>query len=310
MVEISHLAKTYGGIKAVDDLSLRIDRGEIVAIVGPDGAGKTTAFRSICGLLHFDAGSITVAGLDVARDFEKVKRHLGYMPQVFSLYPDLSVDENLQFYAGIFGVGRGDYQKKREMLYRFSGLGPFSGRRAGALSGGMRQKLSLSCALVHDPDVLILDEPTTGVDPVSRQQFWEILRDLRGRAAAIGVATPYMDEVALSDRAVFMYGGKALGAGTPAELAKQFRGRIWRVKAAVPEPTLAVLAEREGLHVRRLGSAVYLYRKSADTLPASSESGCTKPISDECLRSLGISPEMIEETAPTLEDAFIQMMGK
>jgi ABC-2 type transport system ATP-binding protein len=188
-VEIEHLAKTYGRVRAVDDFSLAVDAGEIVALVGPDGAGKTTVFRAVCGLIDVDSGRITVAGLDVARDFDKVKAHLGYMPQVFSLYPDLSVEENLRFYAGLFGVGRAEFARKREILYDFSGLGPFSGRRAGALSGGMKQKLSLSCALVHDPNVLVLDEPTTGVDPVSRQQFWNILKDLKARGSAIAVAS-------------------------------------------------------------------------------------------------------------------------
>lgn len=299
-VEVSNLTKTYGGVTAVDDLSLRFDRGEIVSIVGPDGAGKTTAFRSICGLLDFDSGTITVSGIDVARDFDKAKTHLGYMPQIFSLYPDLSVEENLRFYAGIFGVGRHDFVKKREALYQFSGLGPFSRRRAGALSGGMKQKLSLSCALVHDPDVLILDEPTTGVDPVSRRQFWDILRDLRGRGTAIGVATPYMDEVALSDRTVFMYGGRTIGTGTPGELVRQFRGHVYRVKGAISEAQMKALGGIDAVRVRRLGSAAYLYRKSGDTLP----------ISREALRTAGLSPEMVEETAPTLEDVFIQMMER
>lgn len=304
IVEVRNLTKTYGAVKAVDDFSLRLNSGETVAIVGPDGAGKTTTFRSICGLLDFDSGTIAVAGLDVAREFEKVKRRLGYMPQAFSLYPDLSVEENLRFYAGIFGVGRQDFLAKREMLYHFSGLGPFHGRRVGALSGGMKQKLSLSCALIHDPDVLILDEPTTGVDPVSRQQFWDILRRLRERGTAIGVATPYMDEVALSDRAVFMFGGQTLGTGTPAELVEQFRGRVYRVKTALSEAQIAALGGIDGLSVRRLGSAAYLNWKS--TKPG--RSGDTLPISRDDLQAAGLSHEMIEETTPTLEDVFIQMM--
>jgi ABC-2 type transport system ATP-binding protein len=209
------------------------------------------------------------------------------------------VEENLRFYAGIFSVSRQEFARKREALYQFSGLGPFSGRRAGALSGGMKQKLSLSCALIHDPDVLVLDEPTTGVDPVSRQQFWEILRGLRERGAALVVATPYMDEVALSDRAVFMYGGRTLGAGTPSDLVSRFRGRIYRAAAGLSGQQLAALGAVPGLSVRRLGSAVYIHWKTGDTLPISSWD----------LEAAGLSRGTIEEVAPTLEDVFIQMMG-
>jgi ABC-2 type transport system ATP-binding protein len=300
LVEIRNLTKTYGPIEAVDDLSIAFDKGEIVALVGPDGAGKTTTFRATCGLIDFDSGRITVAGLDVSRQFSKVKCHLGYMPQVFSLYPDLSVAENLEFYAGIFGVGRKEYAQKREALYAFSGLGPFAGRRAGALSGGMKQKLSLSCALVHDPDVLILDEPTTGVDPVSRQQFWAILKDLRKRGSAIAIATPYMDEVALSDRAVFMYEGKTLGSGSPAELLSQFGGRVYRIGEALPPDTFDALAGIEGLDSRRLGPAAYIYTRPGDDLAAHLPE----------LEAIGLSGDRIEEAAPNLEDVFIEMMNK
>ena len=300
IVEIRNLTKTYGSIKAVDDLSMAFDKGEIVALVGPDGAGKTTTFRSICGLIDFDSGSIAVAGLDVAREFAKVKSHLGYMPQIFSLYPDLSVAENLEFYAGIFGVGRKEFAAKREVLYGFSGLGPFADRRAGALSGGMKQKLSLSCALVHDPEVLILDEPTTGVDPVSRQQFWAILKDLRKGGSAIAVATPYMDEVALSDKAVFMYGGKTLASGSPADLLARFGGHVYRVRVAVGPEKFDALAGIGGLEARRLGPAAYIYTGPGDRI----DNYRSK------LESAGLPLDGIEETAPTLEDVFIEMMNR
>ena len=299
VVEVHGLTKSYGAIKAVDDLSVAFDKAEIVALVGPDGAGKTTTFRAICGLVEYDSGSISVAGLDVAREFAKVKPHLGYMPQIFSLYPDLSVAENLEFYAGIFGVGRKEFAAKREVLYGFSGLGPFANRRASALSGGMKQKLSLSCALVHDPEVLILDEPTTGVDPVSRQQFWAILKDLRARGSAIAVATPYMDEVALSDTAVFMYGGKTLGSGSPAELLARFGGHVYRVKKAMSPGEFDALAGIEGLDSRRLGPAVYVYTRPGER------------IDDYRLKveGAGLSLDELEEQSPNLEDVFIEMMN-
>jgi ABC-2 type transport system ATP-binding protein len=299
LVEISGLTKTYGPIKAVDQFNLTADRAEIVALVGPDGAGKTTIFRATCGLIGFDSGLVTVAGLDVSKDFEKIKPHLGYMPQVFSLYPDLSVEENLNFYAGLFGVSREDLLKKKRVLYDFSGLGPFAKRRAGALSGGMKQKLSLSCALVHDPEVLVLDEPTTGVDPVSREQFWNILKDLKSRGAAIVVSTPYMDEVALADRAAFVYGGRKLGEGTPAELATLFRGRVYRIKGSLSGEQLDGLSRIEGLAQRRFGSSAYLYTDSAETISNF----------EQRLLAIGILPEAVEEASPSLEDAFIQLMA-
>ena len=169
VVAVNHLIKSYKAVSAVSDFSFDVDAGEIIALVGPDGAGKTTLFRSLCGLIDFDAGEASIAGFDVARQFDQVKPHLGYMPQTFSLYPDLSVEENLHFYAGLFGLSREQFTRKTERLYQFSNLGPFAGRRAGQLSGGMKQKLALSCALIHDPRVLVLDEPTTGVDPLSRR---------------------------------------------------------------------------------------------------------------------------------------------
>jgi ABC-2 type transport system ATP-binding protein len=299
IVEIANLTKTYGSIRAVDNFSLSADKGEIVALVGPDGAGKTTIFRAACGLISFDSGRIMVASLDVSREFEKIKPHLGYMPQGFSLYPDLSVEENLEFYAGLFGVGGDELKRKKKVLYDFSGLGPFSNRRAGALSGGMKQKLSLSCALIHDPQVFILDEPTTGVDPVSRLQFWNILRDLRSRGSAIVISTPYMDEVALSDRAVFVYEGRKLGEGTPDELARQFRGRAYRLKGSLTPDRFEQLSRLAGLESRRLGSAVYVYTSSDESIHNFYES----------LIAIGILPEMVEEVSPSLEDAFVQLMA-
>ncbi len=178
-LKVDNLSKSYGKIKAVTDFSFEVNQGEIYALVGPDGAGKTTIMRTICNLIGSDAGTIRVNGFDSVKDNEKIKLLLGYMPQLFSLYPDLSVEENLTFYAGIYDITGEAYRKKTEYLYRFSNLKPFAKRRAQALSGGMKQKLALSCALMHEPALLLLDEPTTGVDPLSRRQFWEILLELK-----------------------------------------------------------------------------------------------------------------------------------
>ncbi len=300
LVEVTNLSKSYGVMKAVDDFNLTAIKGEILALVGPDGAGKTSIFRAICGLITLDSGEIKVSGFNVATEFDRIKPHLGYMPQSFSLYPDLSVEENLYFYAGLFGLNRAQFQEKKKRLYEFSGLGQFYDRRAGALSGGMKQKLALSCALIHDPQVLMLDEPTTGVDPLSRRQFWDILKDLRRGGSGIVVSTPYMDEVALSDRAIFIFGGRKLAEGTPAELAGIFRGKAYRVAVDPTFNCMEQLCRIDGLQARRFGSTVHIYTKENDALenyyPA--------------LAEIGIKPEIITPIQPELEDTFIQLMGK
>jgi ABC-2 type transport system ATP-binding protein len=300
IVEVTNLTKTYGPLRAVDNFSFTASKGEILALVGPDGAGKTSIFRATCGLIKYDSGEIKIAGYDVSRDFEKVKPLLGYMPQTFSLYPDLSVEENLHFYAGLFGLNRQQFNEKEKLLYEFSGLGPFHNRRAGALSGGMKQKLALSCALVHDPEVFILDEPTTGVDPLSRLQFWNILKNLREKGSAIVVSTPYMDEVALSNRAIFIYKGSKLVEGTPDELVQKFVGKVYRADI---EPTLERMEQLNKIRdivSRRFGSSVHIY------IPIN------RSIEDyyDDLRQIGIEPNVISSVQPELEDTFIQFMGK
>jgi ABC-2 type transport system ATP-binding protein len=299
-VEILNLSKTYGSITAVDDFSMPVERGRIVALAGPDGAGKTSIFRAACGLLRFETGSITIAGYDVSREFARIKPLLGYMPQTFSLYADLSVEENLAFYAGMFEVRGSAYREKREQLYEFSGLGPFRGRRAGALSGGMKQKLALSCALVHEPEVLVLDEPTTGVDVLSRRQFWNILRELRQRGSTILVSTPYMDEVGLADRAVFLFGGKKLAEGTPPELVGLFAGSVYRVEVSPTAEHMRLLNGIDVLGARRFGSAIHLYTPAGSTID-----DFRGP-----LAAVGIAAEEAKEVDPDLEDAFIQLMEK
>lgn len=299
IIEAKNLSKSYGPLKAVDDFSFEAAKGEILALVGPDGAGKTSIFRSVCGLLHYDTGSIKIAGFDVAAEFDKIKPLLGYMPQSFSLYPDLSVEENLSFYAGMFGLGKKEYSEKRKRLYEFSGLGPFSGRRAGALSGGMKQKLALSCALIHDPEVLMLDEPTTGVDPLSRRQFWEILKSLKSGGSAIVVSTPYMDEVALSDRAIFVYQGKKLAEGTPKQLTQKYHGHVYRADINPTPETMANLNRIEGLTSRRFGSSVHIYTRGDNDIAGYAGE----------LKRVGLPAEKVFPIDAGLEDTFIQLMG-
>ena len=299
IIEVNSFSKTYGALKAVDDFSFNARQGEILALVGPDGAGKTTTFRAICGLVTCDSGSISIDRYDVANEFDMIKPILGYMPQSFSLYQDLSVEENLYFYAGLFGLKRRDFEEKKKVLYEFSGLGPFHNRRAGALSGGMKQKLALSCALIHDPKILILDEPTTGVDPLSRRQFWDILKSLRAASSSIVVSTPYMDEVALSDRAVFIFQGRKLAEGTPQELVRMFRGNVYRIDLKPTPERMQKLNKVEGLISRRFGSSIHVYVAQNQTTDDYQED----------LRCIGVEPALITRIEPELEDTFIQLMS-
>lgn len=213
MVIIENVKKKYGVVTALDGVSLRVRRGEIFGLIGPDGAGKTTLFRILTTLLHADCGTAMVAGYDVERQYKEIRRRVGYMPGRFSLYQDLTVEENLHFFATVFGTSiRENYDLVRDI---YSQIEPFRTRRAGALSGGMKQKLALSCALIHKPEVLFLDEPTTGVDPVSRRELWDMLRRLRNQGITIVVSTPIVDEARQCDRIAFIHHGQVHGIDTP-----------------------------------------------------------------------------------------------
>ncbi|HVP07049.1 MAG TPA: ABC transporter ATP-binding protein [Candidatus Acidoferrum sp.] len=297
-LSISHISRSYGAIKAVEDFSLEVERGEVLALVGPDGAGKTTLIRVLCNLLDADSGSFSFDGADAFANFETIKPLLGYMPQNFSLYPDLSVEENLTFYAGIYGLTGAAFHQKRDYLYTFSNLAPFAKRRASALSGGMKQKLALSCALVHDPKLLILDEPTTGVDPLSRRQFWEILLELKREGTTMLVTTPYMDEVAHADRAAFIFNGSKLSEGTPAELAAQFVGQIFFLNMRPAPELLKALQSIEGLGARRFGAGMHVYLKPGDRV---------ERFADQ-LKQTGVDVNLLTPIEPELEDRFIQLM--
>jgi ABC-type multidrug transport system ATPase subunit len=297
-LSISHISRSYGPVVAVNDFSLEVNRGESFALVGPDGAGKTSLIRIICHLIDADKGTVSLDGRDTADHFDQLKPLLGYMPQTFSLYPDLSVEENLTFYAGIYGLTGAAFRRKRDDLYGFSNLAPFAKRRAGSLSGGMKQKLALSCALIHEPQILILDEPTTGVDPLSRRQFWEILHDLKRQGVTILVTTPYMDEVARADRACFIFRGEKLSEGTPTELASQFAGQIYFLDRKPSPELMRQLQGSEGLTARAFGSAIHLYLSPADRLDRHAPA----------LHGAGIDPNSLTRIPPKLEDRFIQLM--
>lgn len=229
-IKISSISKSFGKVKAVDDVSFDVRPGELFGLIGPDGAGKTTLFRILATLLLPDAGEATVLGFDVVKDFGQIRRRIGYMPGRFSLYQDLTVKENLEFFAAIFGTSiEQNYHLVQEI---YSQLEPFKNRRAGALSGGMKQKLALSCALIHQPELLLLDEPTTGVDAVSRKEFWDMLDRIKALNISILVSTPYMDEASRCDRIALIQHGKILSLDTPDGLLRSYQKPLLAVRTA------------------------------------------------------------------------------
>ena len=229
IVKCQLLNKKFGATDALKNISFEVSKGEIFGLIGPDGAGKTTLFRILASLILADSGTAFVDGLDVVKDYAELRKHIGYMPGRFSLYQDLSVEENLNFYATIFNTTIQENYHLVKDIYQH--IEPFKHRRAGKLSGGMKQKLALSCALIHKPKVLFLDEPTTGVDPVSRKEFWEMLRRLKEDGITIIVSTPYMDEANLCDRIALIQNGRIFSIETPENIVKQFKKKLFMVKS-------------------------------------------------------------------------------
>ncbi len=290
-IKINSFSKSYGDILAVNNISLAIDPGELVGLIGPDGAGKTTTMRTLCTLLVPDAGEVLVDGRDVRTNVAAIRAMLGYMPQRFSLYPDLTVAQNLNFFADLFGVPPAEKAERLQTLYQFSKLEPFRKRLAGALSGGMKQKLALSCTLIHTPRTLILDEPTTGVDPVSRREFWNILRQLRDEGVTILVSTPYMEEADLCDRVAFMYQGRILAVDKPAQLVHRFPYKLYEVSGSDLQSLRAYLEdETDALSVQIFGDRLHVSYgpESALIAPAGAES--------------------VQQIEPSIEDVFLYLM--
>ena len=254
------LRRTFGELVAVAGLDLDVAEGEIFGLVGPDGAGKTTTMRLLTGILSPTGGSAQVAGFDVAGQSERLKEHIGYMSQRFGLYPDLTVMENIAFYADLYGVPRREREARTARLLGFSHLTPFQRRLAGDLSGGMKQKLGLALALINRPRILLLDEPTTGVDPVTRQDFWRLIIGLlQEESLCVLVSTPYMDEAARCKRVGFLRGGKLISEGTPRQLRSILAGRILELSGSPPELLLELArAETDVETVQRFGSRYHL----------------------------------------------------
>ena len=285
IVSVNNLTKHYGEVSAVKNLSFQVEKGELFGLIGPDGAGKTTLFRILTSLLLADSGNSTVDGLDVVKDYKRLRMRIGYMPGRFSLYKDLTVEENLQFFATIFNTTVEENYHLIRPIY--SQIEPFKDRRAGKLSGGMKQKLALSCALIHKPTVLFLDEPTTGVDPVSRKEFWEMLRELKNEGITIVVSTPYMDEAMLCDRIALMQHGEILSIDTPQNIIAQFPKKLYKAESSFQY--LDILRKHPAVEsVFMFGADLHITFKN-----------------DEPIDLQDIS---FTEIAATIEDCFIQLL--
>lgn len=299
VISIKNFSKSFGGTKAVESLDLEVEKGELFGLIGPDGAGKTTTIRTLVTLISPDSGEIFVNNLDVKKDIRKIRSITGYMPQRFSLYPDLSVNQNLVFFANLFDVPKKEIAERKKRLFQFSNLEPFAGRLAGQLSGGMKQKLALSCTLIHNPVVLILDEPTTGVDPVSRNEFWTILKELKKEGVTILVSTPYMDEAIKCDRVAIMHEGMILAMGKPEIMTASFENHIYKLTGQDLIRHINSIALIPGiLSVQSFGDSLHL------TLP---DNQAKEEIRGKIENILGRSFQM-EPVAPSLEDLFIALI--
>ena len=299
-VEINNIIKTYGKKKevtALSDISFTVPQGELVGIIGPDGAGKTSLFRILTTLLLADSGTATVDGFDVLKNYKEIRKRVGYMPGRFSLYQDLSVEENLNFFATIFNTSiEENYDLVKDIYVQIE---PFKKRKAGKLSGGMKQKLALSCALIHRPSVLFLDEPTTGVDAVSRKEFWEMLKGLRQQGITILVSTPYMDEASLCDRVALIQNGKILSINTPQGIVDSFSKPLWSVKSSGMLALLRELEQKEFVdNVYPFGEYHHVVMKDI--------SG--EQLLQQFINNRNDETTVLKQAQPDIEDCFIELM--
>ena len=314
-IEINRISKSYGQTKALNDISFSVEKGELFGLIGPDGAGKSTLFRMLTTLLIPDEGEATVIGLDTVKDYRKIRREVGYMPGKFSLYPDLSVEENLNFFATVFNTTVADnYHLIRDI---YEQIAPFKTRRAGNLSGGMKQKLALCCALVHEPKVLFLDEPTTGVDAVSRREFWEMLKRLKQQGITILVSTPYMDEASLCERIALIQTGNILKIDTPERIVQSYDKPLLAVRSRGFYALLQDLRQAEFTErVEPFGEYLHLTLRPATPSEVSldRESPFRQPLRDTLdgirtyLEERGHQDVVVERASATVEDVFLSLM--
>lgn len=298
-IAVHNLSKVYGKEKilAVDNVSFSVNRGEVFGLIGPDGAGKTSIFRMLTTLLLPDGGSATVDGFDIVKDYKEIRNTVGYMPGKFSLYQDLTVEENLNFFATVFGTSiKENYALIKDIYIQIE---PFKNRRAGKLSGGMKQKLALCCALIHKPTVLFLDEPTTGVDPVSRKEFWEMLKRLKAEGITIIVSTPYMDEATLCDHIALIQNGKILTIDTPANIVKAYPDTLYAVKA---ESMYALLKQLRS-YEKTINSYAFGEYAHASFQESASVVDVTNFLQDREVKNV-----VLHKTEATIEDCFIKLL--
>jgi ABC-type multidrug transport system ATPase subunit len=300
-VQLNQLTKVYGKEKtiAVDHVSLTVNKGELFGLIGPDGAGKTSIFRMLTTLLLPDGGSATVDGYDIVKDYSRIRSTVGYMPGKFSLYPDLTIEENLNFFATVFGTTINEnYHLIKDIYIQIE---KFKDRRAGKLSGGMKQKLALCCALIHKPTVLFLDEPTTGVDPVSRKEFWEMLKRLKQQGITIIVSTPYMDEATLCDRIALIQQGKILSIDTPENITQSYPDVLYAVKAGNMHALL------KAMNVYDLAADSYAFGEYAHI---SFHEAINENAVKDYLLEKGLTGVEIKRIEATIEDCFINLLRK
>ena len=300
-ISMESVSRSFGNVQALSGLSLEVQRGEIFGLVGPDGAGKSTTLRILASILPPGSGDVYIAGHHTVREAEAVKDRIAYMSQAFGLYQDLSVIENIHFYADLYGVHRAGRMDTIDGLLDFSNMRPFKKRLAGRLSGGMKQKLQLVCALVHKPEVLLLDEPTNGVDPVSRRDFWRILYQLVKEGVTIFVSTAYLDEAERCNRLVLLHEGSVLGQGTPGEVKALIDGDILAVRTGRARELVRHLREElPGISAGLFGERVHV---------VASDTGKARRDVENVAEKAGISIEDIHEAAPSLEDVFVAVIG-
>ena len=301
-IDVLSVGKRFGDTVALDGLTFQVSQGEIFGLVGPDGAGKTTTMRLLAGIMAPSSGAATVMGMDTVREAEAIKEEIGYMSQRFGLYPDLTVEENLHFYADLYGVPRSGRADKIDRLLAFSNMRPFRKRQSGNLSGGMKQKLGLACALIHTPKVLLLDEPTNGVDPVSRRDFWRILYQLLKEGVTILVSTAYLDEAERATRVGLLHRGSLLAADTPDRIKGLLGGTLLDVRADRPRPAAAVLRRSlSGAAVNLFGDRVHVVTRDPDA--AAREIAVA-------LHREGIALTSVRTAEPSLEDVFVSVLSR
>jgi ABC-2 type transport system ATP-binding protein len=298
MIELEHITKSFnkGTVKAVEDISFTVDEGALFGLIGPDGAGKTTLFRILTTLLLPDSGNATVDHLDIRKEYKRIRERVGYMPGKFSLYQDLTIAENIHFFATLFGTTLAENYDQIKDIYQQ--IEPFKNRRAGKLSGGMKQKLALCCALIHRPRVLFLDEPTTGVDVVSRKEFWDMLKKLKQEGITILVSTPYMDEAKLCDRIALIQKGSILSIDTPGAIVASFPGKLFSIRSSQPFHVLQYVRTYPGtLSCFAFGGALHA------TFKEGTEMGVTAWLDAKGQKGVDVEP-----IVPGIEDCFIHLL--